>query len=773
MLRTSLKIVIRNLRKYKTTSWINILGLAVGLAVVMLAFLYVHFQISFDSFHTNLDRISGVKLGDLFATPPALGEYVKENIPEVATSVRFEDWNGRKVLLTYNNKSVIVRKIIYTDPSVFDVFSFKVIAGDPQTALINPNSLVLSQSEAFNLFGEADPLGKMVKYEGHEDFIVTAIVEDPPANASHVYGGFASFSNPEELATTWDGWYYQTYLFIEKNAESSVVEQKVNSLITQFFEEHNADVDPKNYAVSFLPLKDLYFASVATDHHRYGNRQSVYLFLAVGLFILVLAILNYINLTTAHSSTRLKEIAIRKAVGSQRQQLAGQFLAESVVISLIATGCGVLLAYLFLPYVNRLASTGMEFSLMENPLLIVLILGGAILVGLLAGLIPAWYLTSIGTIRGLKGLDNNRESGLKLRRGLTLFQFVVSGILLIATVVIMQQRDFIRKKDLGFKPEQIVWFDLNEVLEENKETFRTMLLQNPGIQEVSFTRFNEADADNYWSDRIDGEEIRIHPFWVDAHYIDLMGLNLIQGRNFSDAHVSDPNKSIILNKAAIRQYGLDSPIGKEVFGRTIIGVVEDFNYQSLHQKIAPLGLIFMNGVNKANVKISSNDLAATLGFIKTQWQKFTPEYPFEYHFLEENYGQLYASENKAVVLFNYFSFTALFIACLGLYGLAAFSATSRTKEIGIRKVVGASVLEIVFMLSKDFTRWVFLANLIAWPIAWYAMHLWLRNYAYHIELTFWPFLLSGIAALATALLTVSWQAIRAATANPVESLRYE
>jgi putative ABC transport system permease protein len=415
----------------------------------------------------------------------------------------------------------------------------------------------------------------------------------------------------------------------------------------------------------------------------------------------------------------------------------------------------------------------MIFAPFEHPQQLILIVGSALLVGFIAGIYPALFLTSVGVTEAFKSCGTHSGKGFNLRKLLFVFQFTVSIILLIATLTIMKQRKFIQTKDLGFDKEQIVWFDLSKSMEGKKEILRDMLMTNPAIIDVAYTRFNEADANNGWSGEYEGREIEIHPFWVDAHYINLMRLKIVDGRNFSNDFIVDPNQSIILNQTAIREFGINSPIGKKLFDRTVIGVVEDFNFQSLRRKIEPLGLIYLPGVNKANIKISTKNVSAVLSYIEETWKTLSPDYPFEYHFWDESYGKLYESEKKVGILFNFFSLVALLIASVGLYGLASFSTEQRTKEIGVRKVLGASVPGIVTLLSKDFLKWVLLANFIAWPIAYYAMNKWLQNYAYRINMGCWMFVSAAGITLVMALFTVSWQAIRAATANPVESLRYE
>ena len=766
MINNYFKIAIRHMMKYKLISLINIAGLSIGLSIVMMVFLYVHFQFSYDKCHLKLNRIYQARMGDSYATPTALADFVRENIPEIENSVRFEDWAGRKVLLTYNNKSILARNIIFTDPSVFDIFSFQMIVGDAKTALNNPNSLVLSVSQAIALFGAENPVGKVVRFNSEEDYTVTALVEDDPANASHVYGGFARLKDP----SSWNGDYYETYFLLSENQNAGVVEKKVKTVVSHFFlDNYGKDIADK-YPVSFLPMKDAYFN---TDLYRHGNKQAVYLFIAVGLLILCLAMLNYVNLTTACASTRMKEIAIRKTIGSQKKQLIGQFLSESILMSVAATGIGILLLELCLPFVNRLTASIMIFTPFAHPQQLLLVLGGALLIGFIAGIYPSLFLTSIGTAQAFRGHDTRPGKGFNLRKLLFIFQFTISIILLIATLTIIKQRQFIQTKNLGFDTEQIFWFDLSPSMESKKETLRNMLMTNPAIKDVAYTRFNEADANNGWGGEYEGREIKIHPFWVDAHYINLMGLKVVDGRDFSDEFVADPNQSIILNEAAVRQFDMNSPIGKQVFGRTVIGIVEDFNYQSFHHKIEPLGLIYLPGVNKANIKISTKNVPAVLSYLEETWKTLSPDYPFEYHFWDESYGKLYESEKKVGVLFNCFALISLFITCLGFLGLVSFTTEQRTKEIGIRKVLGASIPQILTMISITFFKWILLANLVAWPIAWYAMNKWLQNFAYRIDLTVWPFLLSGLLALIIALLTVSWQAIRAATANPVESLKYE
>lgn len=773
LLKNYFKITIRNLVKNKITTFINVIGLSVGLTIIMLIFLNVQFQFNFDNFNKKSDRIYLVKLGDYYATPPAFADYISNNIPEVKNSVRFDDWKGRKTLITYHGKSIIVRNIIYTDPSVFDIFSLKVISGDAETSLMNPYSLVLSENEAKKLFGFQNPLGRVVRFNNEDGYTITAVVEDPPANATHVYGGFVPFNNRSKLANDWNGNYFQTYFLFSAKQKASVIGNKIKTLFNSFLVQHGIKNAVEKYPLKFLPLKDVYFNNEAPENYRHGSKQTVYIFLIIGLLILCLAVLNYFNLSLANATTRLKEIAIRKTIGSNKSQLITQFFFESIIMSLLAGSLAVVFLELSLPFVNRFTSLNVTFNMFNSHWLFIAVLAGTILIGIIIGVFPSFSLSSLNTINSLKGNILNTGAGVNFKRILIVFQFSVSIILLFSTIVIMKQKHFIQTKNLGFNKKQIICFDLNNEIKNNKELFRNMLIKNPDILDVSYTRFNEADANNFWEDKYEGQDIKIHPFWTDANYIKLMGIKIIKGRDFSDAFATDRNEAIILNQTAVKQFGIKSPIGKKVFGRTIVGIVKDFNYQSLHHRIEPLGLIYMSDVDKANIRISANNIPATLNFIKKTWRGLSPSYPFEYHFLKDSYDQLYKSEEKTGALFDFFSLIALFIACLGLFGIVSFSGQQRIKEIGIRKVLGASVTAILYMFSKDFVKLVIFANLVAWPIAWYAMDKWLQDFAYRTNISWWMFIFSGGIALVIALVTMSFQAIKAARANPVDSLRYE
>ncbi len=525
MLKSYLKIAFRNMMKSKMVSFINIAGLSIGLAIVLLIFLNVQYQFSFNKFHKKHNRIYLAKIGNYYSTPTAFADYVSSNIPEVENSVRFEYWEGRKVALAYNNKAVIVKNIIYTDPSVFDIFSFKFISGSAVNALNNSYSLVLCESESKKLFGSENPVGKVVQYDNKYDYTITGVIEDTPANSSFIYGGFAAYKDRSQFAQNWNGDYYQSYFLFRENQKASVVESKIKTLITQFLTSQGIKDASVKYPVSLLSLDDMYFNIEIPEGYRHGKKELVYLFIAIGLLILFLAVSNYINLATASAATRIKEIAIRKTIGSNKRQLVVQFLFESLVMSILAAATGIFLLELSLPLINQYFSASIVFEPFRNPLLLLPVLAGSLLVGLIAGFFPAFYLTSISTIHAVKGIGLQIGSGFNLRKLLIMFQFLISIILLIATLVIMKQREFIQTKNMGFDEKQIVWFDLNNNIEKNKDAFRVMLMKNPNVLNVSYTKFNEADANNSWAGIYEGQDISVHPFWVDQNYINTLGIN--------------------------------------------------------------------------------------------------------------------------------------------------------------------------------------------------------------------------------------------------------
>jgi len=779
MYKNILKIIVRNLIKYKGYSFISISGLAVGMTCFILILLWVHNELSYDKFNVNIDRIYRLETGVWDKLGPAIGRVVGEQIPEVESSVRFMFRENR--LLEWNEKVITVNRFAWADKTMFDVFTFNLIQGNPQTVLKDPYSLVVTESIAQRLFGEENPVGKTVHYNNQYDYKITGVMENV-GNFHLPFDVLASFTTLETrnkrrfFDEFYDGWEHPTYLMLSPNHNVPEVESKIDA----YLKNNNIFEDPD---YTLRPLKEVYFAKSGQGKH--GNLQLVYVFSVVAFFLIGIAGINFINLTTAKAARRAKEIGIRKVIGSQKRNLIVQFLIESVLLSLASLILAIILVCLLLSWFNNLVLLHISPGQILSPVLLAGLFAAAILLGVIAGIYPAFYLASYKAVNVLKGENYRGKTALFFRRGLIVLQFFISVIIIIGTFTVLEQLRYMKHKDLGFEKEYVLYLRLNEKYRTQKDTFKENLLRNPDIIKASYSCLVPGEGWWQWGLEVNGKPGYIKVNSIDPDFIDLLELELVQGRNFSWQTPADRwtengrNPRYILNETAVKYLGLKSPLGR-VGGETrlsnseIIGVVKDFHFSSLHKRIEPLLFYWAERQQQIlNLKLSTDNLPETINYIKSVWEQFSPEFPFEYTFLDEAFDQLYKSEERLARIFQYFSFLTIFIALLGLFGLASYIAEQKKKEFGIRKVCGASVLNIIGIISKEFSIWILLANLIAWPAGYFLLNKWLQNFAYHISIGLWIFLVSAFIAYSLALLTVSFQAVRAATANPVESIRHE
>jgi len=784
MVLNYLKIVLRNIRKHKSYSLINITGLAAGLACAILIFLWTQNELSFDRFHKNAERIGLVLFKPDYADwlgnsgPGPLGPALQKDYPEIVAATRSFDapaplrYGGR----TFNGR---VRGV---DPSFFRMFSFPFVRGGGKEPLADPNSIVLAESMAEKLFGTQDPLGKTVGFEwwgSWHDFRVIGVVADAPANSSLRFDYLLPFNFVTRSGMSIDNWEvsaYQTYVLIAPTASMAEVEGKIAGTMKR-------SLPASPYLLRLQPLTRLHL------HHPQGGGPITYVTIIslIGFFILMIACINFMNLSTARSLKRAREVGLRKVVGSSRGALIRQFLMESLAFSFLASGLALVMVRLLLPSVNRIvnASLHLQFTMSQG----LIIFGMTFLTGCLSGSYPALYLSKFNPLQVLKGGPTKGRGGFPLRRLLVVFQFVISIGLTVGTLTIHHQLLFMRNRDMGINREFVINFELRGDLRNNYRTVKTKLLENPDILAVSATngsftkRFATDKADWEGKDPVSKLVMAIHA--VDYDYQKVFDLKMAEGRYFSREFPTDLTAGIIVNETAARVMGLEEPLGKKFFcpipyasGReewgTILGVVKDFHFRSLHNKIEPLVLAIAPGwFTDCYVRIRPANMPRTLAFIEKTFKETAPGFPFEYAFLDETIDQLYRTESQIGDLARSGTALAVFISCLGLIGLASFTAEQRTREIGIRKVLGASAAGITGLLTGEFTRWVLVANLIAWPVSYLAMRNWLRTFAYRIDLGWEVFLLSGALAFAVALLSVGFQAVRAARANPVASIKYE
>jgi putative ABC transport system permease protein len=785
MFKNYIKTAIRNLIRNRVYSIINIVGLAIGIACAAMILMWVNDEQNFDSFHQNKDQIYRILLqrkgtDDIMAvTPGLLAEAIKNEIPEVkyATRVIQNHRNPYK----YKGKAFYEDKSYCVDPDFFKIFTFPILQGNSANPLDQPNDIIITEEIAWRYFGEENPIGKKLNWNNWSDYQVCAVMENMPANSTLQIQLIESHVLPERFwkgGYNWTNFVHEIYILVEQNSSVLAVEKKIEAILNQ-----NSKVADRYYYVHLQPLNDIHLnADVIYSSALVGNRKYVNIFSLIALGILLIACINFINISTANSMSRAKEVGIRKVIGAQRSKLIFQFIGEFAILAFIAALLAVLTLEFALPYFNQF--TGKVLSLDIHFFIFFLVI--ILLTALFAGSYPAFCLSAFSPTVAFKSKMGHTKKRISLRSVLVIFQFSISILLFICTFIVKEQLAYIQNKKLGFDKDNILYIPAKGQLAEKYESVKSRLLQYPGIIGVTMQESVPTTTIEgswvHWQGQTK-QDLVVRNTKVTPDYFSTMNIDLKEGRYFSEEFATDKDAAFILNEAAVDYLEFESPIGKEIRtgGRSgeIVGVVKNAHFKSLHHKIEPLIFMELNDYKSIDlfgvvlVKFSSNNIAQLLAAIKNIWREYNPNLPFEYHFLDQTIDQQYGFERRLSCIFTWFSLLAIFISCLGLFGLAAFVATSRTKEIGIRKVLGSTVSSIVALLSQSFTAWVLIANLIAWPIAWYAMNKWLQNFAYRINLTVWPFISAGFAALAIALLTVSWQAIRAATANPVEALRYE
>ncbi len=780
MFKNYLKITLRNIKSNKSFSFINIAGLAVGMACCLLILIWINHEMSFDRFHEHSDSIYRLAFTSTrsaqqgWGTPYPLGPVIKDNIPAVEEVVRLSRLNRR--LVAYDEKRFFESSIISADPSILKIFSFSFNKGDPESALISPSSMVVTQTVAARYFGSEDPLGKNLMINNRFPFTVTGVIADIPDNSSLRFDFLIPLEFLQSIGAPmhWGAFGYDTYLLLKPDVDIQDVHNKIEKL-----------EKPLPHKFVLHPFNTMRLFGI----NETGVIRSVSLFSFLAFLVLLIACVNYINLTTARSANRAKEIGLRKVVGAHRKDIIRQFFGESIVFAFIALCFAFVLALLFLPMISRVAGSRLSINLAQHQFILIEIVGILLLTVIFSGCYPALFLSSFHPVKVFKGILYSGRKNSILRKGLVVGQFIVSIVLIIGTLLINEQLRYVSHRNSGFKKENLIYMPMRGEgnLWQKYEIFKQELEQQHDIISVTASTclpvggMIEEWGQLDWKDRDPEERFGMSHMAVDADFLETFQIELIEGRFFSDDLLSD-NQNFVLNEAAVKATKLQSPVGERfrLLERTgqIVGVVKDFHFDSLHTEIGPLVLQMMPYSYWAYqhlvfVRIKSSGVRKTLASIERLWDKHVPEYPFEFHFIDSSMETLYGSEQRLSAMLRYFTFVSLFISCLGLFGLVSFSVERRTKEIGIRKVLGASVGSVINLASKEYIGLVAISNVIAWPVAYYFMHKWLQNFAYRINFNIWIFILSGLAALTIALVTVSFQCIKAATANPVDSLRYE
>lgn len=802
MLKNYLKIAFRNLRKNPGYSFINIGGLAIGIICCLLIFQFVAFEYSFDDFNDNAQNLYRVNRtsGDSNVSPLsgyAMGPAMVQEVPEIEHAVRLHPEYGNPIVSNPGqpDKTFKEENVYYTDPSFLRMFTYPLVSGDVEGALTEPGTALLSETAAEKYFGEKEnPIGQTLDVHGwvNGTYQVNGVFQDVPAN-SHLQFDILlpiadllqrSYQDPRD---SWNWTNFITYVQLRTDAAPAETEQKMTGVLTRNLQQVFGQA---NEQIMIQPLQDIHLNDdIIAPKAVMGSYQAIYFFIIIGVVILLIALVNYINLTTARSLKRAREVEVRKAIGAQKQQLTVQFLCESALTILIATAFAAFLADLLMPVINTLAGTNLTNAIWLRLDFWMILTAMSIVAIVLAGLYPAFILSSFKPTVVLKGKTGTSSAGTWLRQGLVVFQFAAAIVLLTGTVIVYTQLNYMQNMDLGINLEQILSVSGPRVLPEDTdqavaiETFTQELRRLPSVRQTATSNSIPGRGHSFitvvGSQTDPSEEIRAAGTSIDADFASLYGLELVAGEGFANMSIpTDGNESrpIIATETAIRAVGFNSPeeaIGQEAFTGRIVGVFKDFNWSSAHEAPANVFFVFSKGERAISIKVDTENLPQTISSIEAIYHQHFPGNPFQYTFVDEQFDQQYRNDQRFASLFSVFAGLAIMIACLGLFGLAAFTAEQRTKEIGVRKVLGASVMNIVGLMGKDFILLVFTGFVIAVPIVWYVMGQWLADFAYRIEIGPGVFAISGGSALLIALATVSWQSVRAAVANPVESLRSE
>jgi putative ABC transport system permease protein len=804
MIKNYLKIAFRSLFRDKFFSLLNISGLAIGIACVLLITTYVTYELSFDKHFDNNENIYRVVIKGRFngrdftgvQNPSPAGPTFKEQIPEVVEKLRFR--NSGNWVVKYNDKVFNEDEVIFADDTFFKVFSVNLLQGNPDEALSKPYHLALSQTQATKYFGTEDPMGKVLRLDNEKDWIVSGVYADIPDNSQFHFEFILSFISREDEYNDqfWLSQNYETYLVLNPNSDIETVNQKVNEIAVdkmgvelQQYLEMSFDQFKEagnNFEYFLQPLADVHLRSDSYGGFEpEGDITYVYIFTSIAVFILLIACINFMNLSTARSANRAKEVGVRKVLGSYRSQLIGQFIAESILITFIGGLVGLSAAVMLIPFFNDFADRQMILEFLPN---LPVVATGSMLVGFLAGLYPAFFLSAFSPAKVLKGNVSTSGRSGGLRKVLVSFQFFVSILLIIATFSILNQLNYIQNRKLGFDRDRVLVISNAFMLADNGQAFKNAVLQNPAILDASFSSFLPTSSNRsstvFFPDAVvDNDKGIVSQFWtVDENYIDVFSMKVKEGRFFSKEFKTD-STAFVINETAARLFGFNQLDGA-ILGAfdenpddldrfNVIGIIEDFNFESLKSEIEPMVIRLGNSTGLLSLKLNAGNYKSVLGEVESKWDEMAPGQPFEYTFLDDRFTNMYTAETKLGSIFTVFAALAIIIACLGLFGLAAFTAQKKTKEVGIRKILGASILQLIYLMSKEISVLVLISFVLASALGYYGVDWWMQDFTYRPSISISSFLMAGGSAFFIALLTMSYQSIKVARANPVKALRNE
>ena len=801
MFKNYLKVAFRSLNKNRVYSIINVLGLALGLTVTILVFLFIKNETSYEKHWSGYDRIyrTGIKanmMGQVMdgpVSPSPMAQALRTEFTDVETATRIQP-GKQEILMRHEQTKVYIQNLVLADSTFFKVFDYEFVHGDPTTALVEENALVLTEESARKLFGDKNAMGEIVNYDNRRDLIVKGIVKKPKGHAHFEFDLFVSDNGIQNIWIS-NNWY--TYFRLKRGVDiegfeedmtnnfmkkiAPNVEQFLRITVEEFFEQGNT------FEYQLQPIKDIHLYSHKDwEIKQNGNIMYIYVFIGIAFLVILIAGINFMNLSTARSGKRAKEVGVRKVTGASRKMLIVQFLTESVIQSVLALFLAFILVELFLPGFNNILETNLNLVNDHIGQTIAFSLIITVFYGLFAGSYPAFFLSGFQPVAVLKGDLTKTKGGALLRKILVIIQFTASTILIIGMIIIFKQISFLHNKDLGFKGDQVIIVPLQtDQMTENFRNYKDIFLKNSSVLSVS--RASYFPGDNPWQSmfKLEGEEEQL-PLWnmyVDYDFFKTLDVKLVEGRLFDREQESDSIPYFILNETAVKNLNIENTIGRRLgtyfneqgdlrYGN-IIGIVKDFHVEGFNQEIRPMVLEISNNVWYASFKIAENDMNATIDFVEEEWNKLEPSHPFRYTFLDQKFGALLRQQENFGTMFLFLTILTIIISAMGLYGLASYTAEQRTKEIGIRKVLGASVGQIMKMLTTDFMRLVFIANILAWPITYILAKDWLTNFSYQIDMPLLPFVFATILALLIALITVSSQAYQAANSDPVDALKYE
>ena len=801
MFRNFLKVAYRNLFRNFSFSVLNILGLSLGIACSIIILLYLQHELAYDEYHEKADRIYrlnaeyliGDRIDQYANVPRPIGPTLKADYPEIVDAARIVKHNrytGNPVFISNKispDRYLEEDLVFAADSTFFNIFSYSFLQGDGQSALTAPNTAVISRRIAQKIFGDDNPLNQEILLDNAETFRITGLIEEVP-ETSHlkfeVMLSWTTYHSPRDLQT-WLGRHMFTYVLFAENQQPAQFLSKWPAFYEKYMAETFSQINGK-FNLLLQPLTDIHLHSqLQWEVAENGNVIYIYVFSAVGLFILLIACINYMNMATARSANRAAEVGVRKVLGSDRNLIVKQFYSESLLLTIFSLLFSFVIVAAALPTFNEISGKSLSFDLFSNPALIAGILIITIIVSLSAGFYPAMYLSSFQPAGVLKGMKAARRSAF-LRKLLVIVQVAISIVIIIGTSVVNDQLTYTRQKDLGFNKNNVVAITLRDTLvEKNLPAIKETLMQHPGILKTA-TSYNIPGKDlNHTAMEIEiaAGEMEEHPFQFmqfDYDFIDLMEMQILAGRNFNETMGTDAKESVMINQAAVRKYGWQDPVGKRVrFAGSednlhVIGVVDDIHINSLHMDIEPVVMLLPERPGgKLYLRLAEEDISNTMNFIRAKWRDFDNRFPLDYVFLDENFFKQHEADQKLAKIFQYCAIIAIFISCLGLLGMSSYAAEQRTREIGVRKVLGASVFSIISLLSKDFMKLILIANLVAWPIAYFLMKGWLAEFAFHTEISLISFIIAALAAVGIALITISFQTVKAGLTNPVTSLRHE